>query len=282
MKGVLDAKNFRFIKGDLGSSDFLRLVFNTWKIDSVIHLAAQSHVDNSYQNSTIFTRDNVLATHVLLQVAKEFNVKRFIQVSTDEVYGCSNLKSSKMTEESVLNPTNPYSASKAACEMYCHSYMHSYKMPIIITRGNNIYGPHQYPEKLVPNFMLKFIRGESLQVQGSGHQIRSMMYVEDVASAFDIILHYGLDCNIYNIASPNEKTVLQIGEDIGKLFAAKPKFAFISDRPFNDQRYDLSPDKLEKLGWKERFSWEEGLQKTKEWYCNEENCSRWLNPLCHY
>lgn len=278
MDDFIRFRNFTFVEGDLASESLMKFIFKSYKIDTVIHLAAQSHVDNSFANATQFTRDNVYATHVLLQTSNDNGVKRFIQVSTDEVYGCSQLGGvDRFNESSILNPTNPYSASKAACEMYCHSYMHSYKMPIIITRGNNVYGPHQYPEKMVPNFMLKFVNGQALKIQGTGQQVRSMIFVEDVAAAFDRILHYGYDYQVYNIGAPVEKSVLEIASDIGQLFGSEPRFEFTEDRPFNDQRYDLSCAKLQSLGWKCEVDWEEGLKRTKDWYSTKENVARWTS-----
>ena len=184
-----DKPNFKFIKGNILSTDFLRHIFSEHKVDTVLHFAAQSHVDNSFGNSIEFTRTNTLGTHTLLEVSRLIGdqLKLFVYVSTDEVYGENTEESGAFHESYVLSPQNPYAASKAAGEMFARSYYHSFKMPLIITRGNNTFGPHQYPEKLIPKFINLINNGKKCCLHGDGSNQRSFVYCEDVAEAFDKI-----------------------------------------------------------------------------------------------
>lgn len=180
--------NYKFVKGNICSSDLVNFVLETENIDTIMHFAAQTHVDNSFGNSFQFTQNNIMGTHVLLESAKVLGIKRFIHVSTDEVYGEQRLDQEAMDEEAVLEPTNPYAATKAGAEFLAKSYHRSFGMPIIITRGNNVYGPHQYPEKLIPKFINQLMRGRPVTLHGTGSNTRNFLYVEDVARAFEIIL----------------------------------------------------------------------------------------------
>jgi len=211
-----------------------------------------------------------MGTHVLLESAKLANIKRFVHVSTDEVYGEQRLDQEAMDEEQVLEPTNPYAATKAGAEFLAKSYHRSFGMPIIITRGNNVYGPHQYPEKLIPKFINQLLRGRSVTLHGTGANKRNFLYVEDVARAFEIILfkaHLGV---IYNIGGSNEKANLEVAKQLIRLVGYKgpenDRMCFVEDRVFNDLRYHINSDRLFALGWREQVSWEEGLGKTFEWY----------------
>jgi dTDP-glucose 4,6-dehydratase len=261
-------KNFEFVKADFTNLEFMDYLFEKYKIDTVLHFGAYTHVDMSFGDSIIYTQNNVVGTHVLLETSKKYNIKRFILVSTDEVYGCQENESN---ENSILDPTNPYSSTKAASEHIARSYFHSFKLPVIITRGNNVYGKFQYPEKLIPKFILKMIKGESLTIQGSGKQKRSFLHVDDVSSAFDIILHSGTIGEIYNIGCKYEYSVLEVANKLLEYFKEdKNKITYIEDRAFNDQRYYISTEKLEKLGWKQEILFDEGLKSTIEWYQNNE------------
>ncbi len=182
--------NFKFIKGDIAVPDIVNYAFLENKIDTIMHFAAQTHVDNSFGNSLAFTQSNIMGTHVLLECAKNCpTIKRFIHVSTDEVYGeGEDFNTDPMTEEHVLEPTNPYAATKAGAEFLVKSYFRSFKLPCLITRGNNVYGPHQFPEKLIPKFTNQLMRGQMLTLHGDGSNTRNFLYVEDVATAFDKIL----------------------------------------------------------------------------------------------
>ena len=259
---IKDYENFEFVKADFTNLEFMDYLFREYEIDTVLHLGAYTHVDMSFGNSIIYTQNNVVGTHVLLETAKKYGIKRFVHVSTDEVYGDSSTQSD---EDSHLSPTNPYSSSKAAAEHIVKSYHHSFKLPIIITRGNNVYGPKQYPEKVIPKFILKLLNNEPLTIQGSGEQKRSFLYVDDVCRAFDLILHQGVIGEIYNIGTEIEYSILEVANKLNKHFG-KNSLEYIPDRDFNDQRYFISTQKLENLGWKQETFFEEGLQKTIDWY----------------
>ncbi|KAJ1377247.1 hypothetical protein SESBI_49102 [Sesbania bispinosa] len=263
--------NFKFIKGDIGSADLINYILLTESIDTIMHFAAQTHVDNSFGNSFEFTKNNIYATHVLLEACKVSGgqVKRFIHVSTDEVYGETDENAVVGNHEaSQLLPTNPYSATKAGAEMLVMAYGRSYGLPVITTRGNNVYGPNQFPEKLIPKFLLLAMKGKTLPIHGDGSNVRSYLYCEDVAEAFEIILHRGEVGHVYNIGTKKERRVIDVARDICKLFSLDPDthVKFVENRPFNDQRYFLDDEKLKKLGWFERTTWEEGLRKTMDWY----------------
>ncbi|CAK9160223.1 unnamed protein product [Ilex paraguariensis] len=262
--------NFKFIKGDIGSADLVNFILVTESIDTIMHFAAQTHVDNSFGNSFEFTKNNIYGTHVLLEACKVTGqIKRFIHVSTDEVYGETDEDAVVGNHEaSQLLPTNPYSATKAGAEMLVMAYGRSYGLPVITTRGNNVYGPNQFPEKLIPKFILLAMRGSPLPIHGDGSNVRSYLYCEDVAEAFELILHKGEVGHIYNIGTDKERTVIDVAKDICRLFSLNPDavIKFVKNRPFNDQRYFLDDQKLKKLGWSERTTWEEGLRKTMEWY----------------
>ncbi|XP_057958276.1 trifunctional UDP-glucose 4,6-dehydratase/UDP-4-keto-6-deoxy-D-glucose 3,5-epimerase/UDP-4-keto-L-rhamnose-reductase RHM3-like [Malania oleifera] len=262
--------NFKFVRGDIASADLVNHLLITEEIDTIMHFAAQTHVDNSFGNSFEFTNNNIYGTHVLLEACKVTRrIKRFIHVSTDEVYGETDLETDiGNPEASQLLPTNPYSATKAGAEMLVMAYHRSYGLPTITTRGNNVYGPNQFPEKLVPKFILRAMKGEPLPIHGDGSNVRSYLYCEDVAEAFEVVLHKGVIGHVYNVGTKKERQVLDVARDICKLFGLNPDevIEFVQDRPFNDKRYFLDDQKLKKLGWEERTTWEEGLKMTKEWY----------------
>jgi UDP-glucose 4,6-dehydratase len=200
----------------------------------------QTHVDNSFGNSLEFTMNNTFGTHVLLEASRKWGkIRRFINVSTDEVYGETSLGKEKGCDESTtLEPTNPYSAAKAGAEMMVRSYMTSYRLPCIITRGNNVYGPHQFPEKLIPKMTLLASRGGPLPVHGEGKAVRSYLHVRDVARAFDTVLHKGIIGHVYNIGTQKERSVLEVVQAIADhLGVGKDKIKHVEDRAFNDQRY---------------------------------------------
>ncbi|KAJ4726521.1 Trifunctional UDP-glucose 4,6-dehydratase/UDP-4-keto-6-deoxy-D-glucose 3,5-epimerase/UDP-4-keto-L-rhamnose-reductase RHM1 [Melia azedarach] len=221
-------------------------------------------------NSFEFTKNNIYGTHVLLEACKVTGqIRRFIHVSTDEVYGETDEDAVVGNHEaSQLLPTNPYSATKAGAEMLVMAYGRSYGLPVITTRGNNVYGPNQFPEKLIPKFILLAMRGLPLPIHGDGSNVRSYLYCEDVAEAFEVILHKGEVGHVYNIGTTKERRVIDVAKDICKLFSMNPETSIksVENRPFNDQRYFLDDQKLKNLGWSERTTWEEGLRKTMEWY----------------
>ena len=269
---VSELPNFKFVKGDINSPDLVSYVLKEQEIDTIMHFAAQTHVDNSFGNSFAFTETNIRGTHVLLESAKTCpTIRRFIHVSTDEVYGeGEDFDTKPMEEEHVLEPTNPYAATKAGAEFLVKSYHRSFKLPCLITRGNNVYGPHQFPEKLIPKFTNQLLRNRPVTLHGDGLNTRNFLFVEDVARAFDFILHKGNIGQIYNIGGENEQPNLQVAKDLikilGKSDNEKELITFVPDRKFNDLRYTINSKKLHELGWKEEMSWEEGLRLTVEWY----------------
>ncbi|KAL7087466.1 hypothetical protein ACP275_13G069900 [Erythranthe tilingii] len=262
--------NFKFVQGDIGSADLVNYLLITENIDTIMHFAAQTHVDNSFGNSFEFTKNNIYGTHVLLEACKVTGqIRRFIHVSTDEVYGETDEDAVVGNHEaSQLLPTNPYSATKAGAEMLVMAYGRSYGLPVITTRGNNVYGPNQFPEKLIPKFILLAMRGKTLPIHGDGSNVRSYLYCEDVAEAFEVILHKGEVGHVYNIGTKKERRVTDVARDVCNLFNMDPdkSIQFVENRPFNDQRYFLDDQKLTNLGWSERTTWTEGLKKTMEWY----------------
>ena len=274
LKGIGDLPNFKFVKGDIASQDLVNFVFEENEIDTVIHFAAQTHVDNSFGNSFAFTQANIYGTHVLLECAKNCaTMRRFIHVSTDEVYGeGEDFDAKPMDEEHVLEPTNPYAATKAGAEFLVKSYHRSFKLPCIITRGNNVYGPHQFPEKLIPKLTNQLLRGMPVTIHGDGSNTRNFLYVEDVARAFDCILHKGEVGRIYNIGGQNELANIEVAKSLIKLMDMEDEMdeliTYVPDRKFNDLRYTINSTKLHELGWVEQMSWEEGLKTTVEWYKN--------------
>ena len=265
---IRNSGRYHLIKGNLCSYDLIINILNIYKIDTVIHFAAQSHVQNSFDNALQYTHDNVVGTHTLLEACRKYNkITRFIHISTDEVYGESMISENeeKKHEGSVLCPSNPYAASKAAAELIAKSYYHSFKMPIIITRGNNVYGPNQYPEKLIPKFVQQLINGEKVTIQGDGSNVRAFLHVNDVCSALTHVLEKGKIGEIYNIGSDDnsEYSVLQIAHMlIGKIIKTTDYnewIRYVEDRPFNDKRYYISNQKVKELGWTIDMDFEEGL-----------------------
>lgn len=275
LKGVKYLENYRnywLYPTNISNSSFVEYILNHHEVDTVIHFAAQSHVDNSFGNSICFTQDNVLGTHHLLETVRKYGkIQRFIHVSTDEVYGEVSINETS-SEKSLLNPTNPYAASKAAAEFIVKSYYKSYNIPVIITRGNNVYGRGQYPEKLIPKFILQLLNDKKMSVHGTGNTIRNFIYVEDVARAFETILFNGKIMDIYNIGTDNEHSVIDIATKIHSKICKDKEFdnciVHVEDRLFNDFRYCVDSSKLHEIGWSAITDFETGLDKTIEWYKN--------------
>ena len=266
---IRNSENYQFIKGNLQEFDLLNYIFDTNEISHIIHFAAQSHVDNSFTNSLQYTKDNVFGTHNLLEVARlhQESLKLFIHVSTDEVYGESqlDLDENHKTEQSILCPTNPYAATKAGAEALAQSYNHSFGMPIIISRGNNVYGPNQYPEKLIPKFIKLLREGKKVTIQGDGSCVRAFLHAEDTARAFERILLKGKVGEIYNIGCDEgmEFSVHHVAEFLIKKIKNTDNYnewiKYIPDRPFNDKRYYISNQKLKDLGWDIKIDLETGV-----------------------
>ena len=262
--------NYIFKKGNICDYEFIEQIVKEHEITHVIHFAAQSHVQNSFDDSINFTYDNVLGTHTLLEACKKYGkIIKFIHVSTDEVYGESmnTIEETHKTEHSILCPTNPYAATKAGAELLAQSYNHSFKMPIIITRGNNVYGPNQYPEKLIPRFIQLLKEGKKVTIQGDGSNVRAFLHANDTASAFETILENGEIGEIYNIGCDDgmEYSVLEIAKILITLIKKTEDYdewiEYVEDRPFNDKRYYISNQKLKDLGWEIKEDFMESLQK---------------------
>jgi len=269
---IRESDRYQFIKGNLCSTDLVNYILCNHNIDTVIHFAAQSHVQNSFSDSLQYTQDNVLGTHTLLEACRLYGkIQKFIHISTDEVYGESMIQEGeeKKNENSILCPTNPYAATKAAAELIAKSYYYSFKMPIIITRGNNVYGPNQYPEKLIPRFIQLLQEDKPVTIQGDGTNLRAFLHVNDVCTALELILEKGSIGEIYNIGSDDhlEYSVTQIAHKLIKLLKNESPenynkwITYIEDRPFNDKRYHISNDKLKQMGWTIQTDFDEGLEK---------------------
>ncbi len=262
--------NYKFIKGNINDIDLVKYILIEEKITHIIHFAAQSHVDNSFDSSLMFTEDNVLGTHCLLEAVRTTNKDIvFLHFSTDEVYGESlhtDTSIDAKRETSLLSPTNPYAASKAAAEMYVNAYRHSYGLNTIVTRCNNVYGPNQYPEKLIPKFIKLLKENKKCTIHGDGSSLRSFIHVNDVCSAVDLILQKGTIGEIYNIGSDdeNEISVIDVTKNLVSLIKpdgcdATEWIEYVADRPFNDKRYFINCDKLKEIGWKQTISFREGV-----------------------
>jgi len=267
---IRNSDRYHLVKGNLCSFDLLTHILSNYKIDTIIHFAAQSHVQNSFEDSLQYTNDNVLGTHTLLETARRYGkIKKFIHISTDEVYGESMIMDDeeKKNESSILCPTNPYAATKAAAELIAKSYYFSFKMPIIITRGNNVYGPNQYPEKLIPRFIKLLKEDHPVTIQGDGSNVRAFLHVLDVCGALECIIEKGQLGEIYNIGSDDhyEYSVLEIAQKLIHKIKNTDDFdkwiTYIADRPFNDKRYYISNEKVKKLGWTINVDFERGLNE---------------------
>lgn len=268
--------NYRFIHGSILDSDMIMKILNDFQIDTIMHFAAQTHVCNSFGDSINFSLTNVLGTHTLLECAKNFGIRKFIHVSTDEVVG-EDTVGIPMDENSKMNPSNPYAATKAGAELLVKSYHHSFNLPIVISRGNNVYGQFQYPEKMIPKFVNQLMNGKKLTIHGDGSSLRNFLHCSDVASAFEILLFKGVIGEIYNIGGSNEFTILDVArkilvemsgylEQVYDVQNTEDMLQFVEDRNFNDCRYHITSDKLKALGWEEKTSFEDGLKRTIEWY----------------
>ena len=263
-------KDYVLVKGNLCDFELVRETVEKYQITHVIHFAAQSHVQNSFEDSIKFTHDNILGTHTLLEVCRRYGkIEKFIHVSTDEVYGESmnHIEEKHKTEHSILCPTNPYAATKAGAELIAQSYNHSYKMPIIITRGNNVYGPNQYPEKLIPLFIKQLKENKKVTIQGKGSAVRAFLHAYDTAKAFECVLEKGTVGEIYNIGCDDkmEFSVMEIAKILIRLVKNTEDYdewiEYIEDRPFNDQRYYISNQKLKDLGWNIEVTLMNGLNE---------------------
>jgi len=260
---LLHNKRIKFVKADIGNYKLIKkTLYNT---DLLINAAAESHVDNSFRNSEIFSKTNIIGTHTLLEACRYNKVKKIIHISTDEVYG--DIKEGKCNEDAYLNPTNPYSASKAAAEMIIKSYINSYKLPIIVLRPNNIYGIRQFPEKLIPKSIFLLSKNKKVPLHGNGNNIRHYLSVYDFLYAMELILKKG-ENEIYNIGSNISFTNYKIVDRICKYLKlnTKQSIELVDDRPYNDSRYAIDYKKIKKLNWNNKHSLVSDFPDLINWY----------------
>lgn len=265
--------HYRFVKGDICDEKIVDLLAK--ESDVIINYAAETHVDRSIMSPRDFAMTDVIGTQTLLETAKKYKHSRYIQISTDEVFG--SIESGKFTEESPFLPNSPYAASKAGGDLICRAYAVTYKMPVIVTHSVNFVGPYQYPEKFIPLFITNLLENKKVPLYGAGGNIREWIYTEDHCAAIDLILHQGVPGEVYNIGTGAEKTNLEITKNILKsLGKDESSIEFVKDRPAHDWRYSLDCSKLNALGWKPKYDFESALQETVEWYKKNET---WWKPL---
>ncbi len=266
---------YKFVKADICDEKEVNEIIKKYEIDTIVNFAAESHVDRSILGSREFVVTNVLGTQVLLDAAKNLKLEKYLQVSTDEVYGSlpEDKKEIKFTETTPIAPSSPYSASKASADMLCYSYYHTHKFPVLITRCSNNYGPYQFPEKLIPLMIAKALGGEKLPVYGDGKNIRDWLYVEDHCSGIMTVLEKGRYGEVYNIGGNNEWYNIDIVKLILKRLGKGEEYiTFVKDRPGHDRRYAIDSGKIQReLGWKPAHVFEEGIEKTIKWYIENES-----------
>ena len=281
LKPVEDKPNYKFVKGDIADREFIFDLFKKEKFDIVVNFAAESHVDRSVEDPGIFVKTNIVGTQVLLDASKEFGVERYHQVSTDEVYGDLPLdrKDLFFTESTPLNPSSPYSASKASADLLVNAYYRTFGLPTTISRCSNNYGPYHFPEKLIPLIISRALVDKSIPVYGKGDNIRDWLYVKDHCIAIDLIIHKGKVGDVYNIGGHNEKTNLEVVKTILKeLGKSEDLIKFVNDRPGHDKRYAIDPIKIKnELGWQPTTKFDEGIKLTIKWYL--ENKKWWENII---
>ena len=281
LKPVENKPNYKFVKGDIADRKFIFELFEKEKFDAVVNFAAESHVDRSIENPEIFVVTNVLGTTTLLDASKEFGVKRYHQVSTDEVYGDLPLDRPDLffTETTPLHTSSPYSSSKASADLFVLAYHRTFGLPVTISRCSNNYGPYHFPEKLIPLMISRALADGELPVYGNGENVRDWLHVEDHCAAIDLILRNGRIGEVYNVGGHNERTNLEVVKTILKALN-KPEslIKYVKDRPGHDMRYAIDPTKLEtELGWKPKYNFDTGIAQTIEWYLN--NKEWWQNII---
>ncbi|MHA2857033.1 dTDP-glucose 4,6-dehydratase [Paenibacillus lautus] len=266
LKSVQDHPNYSFVQADIADKPAVDAIFQQG-IDVVVNFAAESHVDRSILEPEIFVNTNVMGTQVLLDAAKKYGVTKFVQVSTDEVYGSLG-ETGLFSETTPLAPNSPYSASKAGGDLLVRAYHETFGLPVNITRCSNNYGPYQFPEKLIPLIISRALNDESLPVYGDGLNIRDWLYVEDHCSAIDLVIHQGKIGEVYNIGGNNERTNVHIVKTIlNELGKPESLITYVEDRPGHDRRYGIDPTKImNELGWKPKHNFETGIKETIQWY----------------
>jgi dTDP-glucose 4,6-dehydratase len=278
---------YTYVQADITNISKMKRLFHEFNPDTVVHFAAQSHVDTSFENAEQYIKDNIIGTYTVLECVKESCTSReatclsscatntaersesgcrLVHISTDEVYGEVDLDETSNSETSVLNPTNPYSATKAGAELLVKAYGHSFGIPYVITRGNNVFGPKQYPEKVIPAFIDAMMKGEPCKVHGEGRSRRNFIYVDDVSRAVMTVLQHGKNGTVYNIGSRNEYSVLEVFDILRQLVNSDATKVHVDDRPHNDKRYAVDSSALHELGWSEQVPFREAIRKTVDWY----------------
>ncbi|MEC5424045.1 dTDP-glucose 4,6-dehydratase [Virgibacillus sp. C22-A2] len=276
LKDVESILNYQFVKGDIIDVQLVESTVKQHKINCIINFAAESHVDRSINDPAIFVKTNVLGTQTLLDVGYRNNIQKYLQISTDEVYGSLGEKG-YFTEETPLSPNSPYSASKAGADLIVKSYYETYKMNVNITRCSNNYGPYHFPEKLIPLIITNAIENKELPVYGDGLHVRDWLHVKDHCSAIDLVLHEGTPGEVYNVGGHNEKRNIDIVKGILKYLGKSDELIkYVEDRKGHDRRYAIDPNKLIKeLGWEHTYTLNEGLKETVKWY--SDNQQWWKN-----
>jgi dTDP-glucose 4,6-dehydratase len=256
---------YSYVQADITNMSHMKRLFREFTPDVVVHFAAQSHVDTSFENAEQYIKDNIIGTYTILECVKESKC-RLVHISTDEVYGEVGLDETSNSETSVLNPTNPYSATKAGAELLVKAYGHSFGIPYVITRGNNVFGPKQYPEKVIPAFIDAMMKGNPCRIHGEGRSRRNFIYVDDVSRAVMTVLQHGKNGTVYNIGTRNEYSVLEIFDILRDLVNPEATKIHVNDRPHNDKRYAVDSSALHELGWSEQVPFCDAIQKTVDWY----------------
>jgi len=262
--------NFRFVKGDITDRTCVSKLFDEEKPDIVVNFAAESHVDRSVENPGVFLHTNIIGTQVLMDACRKYGIKRYHQVSTDEVYGDLPLDRPDLffTEETPIHTSSPYSASKASADLLVLAYHRTFHLPVSITRCSNNYGPYHFPEKLIPLIITRALADESLPVYGKGENVRDWLYVEDHCSAIDLVIRKGREGEVYNIGGHNERTNLEVVRAVlRELDKPESLITYVTDRPGHDQRYAIDPTKIHnELGWLPATKFDDGIKKTVQWY----------------
>lgn len=273
---IKDNPNYDFVKGDIADAKLVDDIVSK-DINVIINFAAESHVDRSITNPDIFIKTNVLGTQTLLEAAKKYKIEKFFQISTDEVYGSLG-KTGYFTETTPLSPNSPYSASKAGADMLVMAYHNTFGLPVNITRCSNNYGPYQFPEKLIPLFITNALADKQVPLYGDGMNIRDWLFVEDHCSAIDTVLHKGKNGEVYNVGGNNEKTNRYITDTILKYLGKDGSLVkYVADRLGHDRRYAIDATKIKnELGWEPKYKFEQAIEKTIQWYLDNEN---WWKPL---
>ena len=273
LQDIEDNPRYKFVKGDIKDANVVKKAME--ECDAVVHFAAESHVDRSIKSPNHFIGTNVHGTLTLLKIAKDLKISRFLQIGTDEVYG--SIEKRSFTEKSTLNPRSPYSASKAGADLLGLSFYTTYKLPVLITRSSNNFGPYQYPEKIIPLFITNALEDKKLPLYADGMNVRDWLYVLDNCEAMDIVLHKGKIGEIYNVSGGYEITNIELTRKILRyLGKSEDLIQFVEDRPGHDKRYSLDCVKIKALGWKPRYDFETALKETINWY--KEN-RKWWEPL---